>query len=155
MSKNKHPQKAAKEYKISKASPSRVSEMTTAYHTPFQKAAIARQGISTAFVIDLMGSLGLNKPETAHLIDISPKTLDRHLQSGRLFKGLQSDRILELADLYNQGISTFGNKEKFLKWLISSSPALGNTSPREWLDTQQGIEAISDELGKIRHGIFA
>lgn len=154
MSNSKKTDKSSKTYQNTQ-SPSRVSEMVAEYQTPFQKAAMARHGISTAFVTDLMKSLEINKAETARLIDISPKTLDRHLQGGRLFKGLQSDRILELADLYNQGIEVFGNKQKLLKWLTSNSPALGNTTPREWLDTQQGIEAVSHELGRIKHGIFA
>lgn len=151
----KNSQSKSKPYKTPQQGPTCVSEMTTVYHTPFQKATIARSGVSTPFVADLMDSLGLNKLETAQLIGVSLKTLDRHFQSGRLFKGLQSDRILELAGLYSQGVETFGAKEKFLKWLKSTSPALGNTMPKEWLDTQQGIQAVSDELGRIRHGVFA
>jgi len=135
--------------------PNTVAEMAATYSTPFMRAGVARAGISTSFVLDLMNLLGLKKQETASLISISPKTLDRHLKMIKPFKGLQSDRILELAELHQKGQQVFGNNQKFLKWLDSKLPALDNTSPREWLDTQQGIKAIMNELGRIEHGIFA
>ena len=155
MSNSNKYQQSRKAYAIPETSLTRVEEMEVAYRSPFQKASMARKGINTEFVADLMRSLNINKQETARLIDISAKTLDRHLQNEKVFKGLQSDRILELADLYNQGINVFASRSKFLKWLDSEVPALGGTCPRQWLDTQQGITAISDELGKIKHGLFA
>jgi len=135
--------------------PSTVAELGAVYSSPFSGALIARSGIATSFVLDLMNLLGFKKYETASLISISPKTLDRHLKMGKPFKGLQSDRILELAELHQKGEHVFGSNKKFLKWLDSNLPALNNTSPREWLDTQQGIRAIMLELGRIEHGIFA
>lgn len=135
--------------------PSTVAEMSASYGAPFTRASIARTGISTLFLLDLMHLLGFKKQETASLIDISPKTLDRHLKTEKPFSGLQSDRLLELAELHQKGERVFGNNQKFLRWLNSTLPALNNTSPREWLDTQQGIKAIMNELGRIQHGIFA
>ena len=134
---------------------STVAEMASVYGSPFSGAIAARAGITTSFVLDLMQLLGFKKQETASLISISPKTLDRHLKTEKPFKGLQSDRILELAELHQRGTIVFGNNEKFLKWLGSKLPALNNTAPRDWLDTQQGIKGIMTELGRIEHGIFA
>ncbi len=134
---------------------STVEEMGQAYNSPFIKARIARVGVGTAFVRELMNLLGFNKQETAALINISPKTLDRHFKIEKQFKGLESDRILELAELYHKGQEVFGDNKKFLNWLESNIIALGNTSPKQWLDTQQGIKAIMAELGRIQHGIFA
>ena len=145
-----------KEYDIdSKLNPETVAEMGVVYHTPFSRAQIARSGIATTFLLDLMKLFDFKKQETATLIDISTKTLDRHLKMNKPFTGLQSDRILELAELYRRGEEVFGNNEKFIKWLDSKLAVLKNTTPKEWLDTQQGIKAIMIELGRIKHGIFA
>lgn len=133
----------------------KVEEVTAAYYSPLKKVSISRNGLSTDFVLDLMKSYDFSKQETSRLADISTKTLERHLQSGKMFVGLQSDRLLELAELYQEGIDVFGKREKFIKWLNAKIPALGNTAPKEWLDTHHGIMMISDELGKIKHGIFA
>lgn len=144
------------QYYVHKEIPlSTVEEMGMAYSSPFTRAKIARIGVGTAFVLELMPLLGFNKQETASLINISPKTLDRHFKMEKPFSGLESDRILELAELYQKGQEVFGDNKKFLNWLGSNIIALGNTSPKRWLDTQQGIKAIMNELGRIQHGIFA
>ena len=135
--------------------PSNVAEMAAVYVNPFSNAILARSGVKTSFVADLMQLLGLKKQETASLISISTKTLDRHLSTEKPFTGLQSDRILELAELHQKGEQVFGNNAKFRLWLDSPIAVLNNTAPREWLDTQQGIKAITNELGRIEHGIFA
>lgn len=133
----------------------KVEEAAVAYESPVMRINAIRSGLSPEFVIDLMESYRMSKQEASRLADISAKTLERHLQSGRRIQGLQSDRLLQLADLYNEGVDVFGSQDKFLKWLDTKSVALGHTAPREWLDTHDGITMISDELGRIRHGIFA
>lgn len=147
--------KKNKAYTFPTSPPSKVNEAAVAYVTPISKIGLSRLGLSPEFVVDLMQSYQFSKQEISHLADISTKTLDRHLQSGKKFSGLQSDRLLELAELYIEGIEVFGTKEKLLKWLNAEIPALGNTRPKEWLDTHQGIQLISDEIGRIKHGIFA
>jgi len=135
--------------------PNTVAEMAAVYGNPFSNAILARSGVKTSFLSDLMQLLGLKKQETASLINISPKTLDRHISASKPFIGLQSDRILELAELHQKGEQVFGTTEKFRLWLSSPIAVLNNTAPREWLDTQQGIKAIMNEIGRIEHGIFA
>ncbi len=135
--------------------PDNVAEMAAVYGNPFSNAILARSGVKISFLTDLMQLLGLKKQETASLINISVKTLDRHFTTQKPFIGLQSDRILELAELHQKGEKVFGNSAKFLVWLDSPIAVLNNTAPREWLDTQQGIKAITNELGRIEHGIFA
>ncbi len=135
--------------------PSMVMEAAAVYHSPVQKIQKTRDGLEPEFVVDLMELYRFSKQEASRLADISTKTLERHLQSGKKFQGLQSDRLLELAELYAEGLEVFGSKDKFLKWLNSEIPALGNTFPKEWLDTHLGITLVSDELGRIKHGIFA
>lgn len=132
------------------------NEAAAIYHrSPDTAIRLSRMGVEPEFVVDLMDAYRFSKQEASYLANISTKTLDRHLQSGKSFKGLQSDRFLELAELMHQGVNTFGSKEKFVQWLNSKIPALNNAMPREWLDTHKGIELIEDELGRIRHGIFA
>lgn len=134
---------------------STVAEAAEAYNSPVMKVYISRSGVSAEFVLDLMRSYGLDKVSISRLADVSSKTLDRYLISGQRFSGLQADRLLELADLFNEGVGVFGNPEKFRRWLHSKIPALNNTAPMEWLDTHEGITLISNELGRIKYGIFA
>lgn len=144
-----------KEYQIPDEPLSTFNEAAIDYKNPLAMINRSRQGVAVAFVQNLMESFQFTKQDISRLADISTKTIDRHIQSGKPFTGLQADRFVELADLYNEGIDVFGSSTKFIKWLHSTVPALGNTRPIEWLDTHKGIQLISDELGRIKHGIFA
>ncbi|MCV9387280.1 type II RES/Xre toxin-antitoxin system antitoxin [Reichenbachiella ulvae] len=155
LSKTKRQMSELKKYSELKQAIDKVEEAAISYDTPTKKIELSRQGVSPEFVLDLMTVYQFSKQEASRLTDISSKTLDRHIQSGKFFTGLQSDRILELAELFHEGLDVFGSQEKFLRWLSSSLPALGNTRPKDWLDTHHGIQMITDELGRIKHGIFA
>ncbi|WP_420582767.1 type II toxin-antitoxin system Xre/ParS family antitoxin [Reichenbachiella sp.] len=132
-----------------------VQDAVAAYGNPTHRIELSRQGVLPEFVQDLMSLFTFSKAELSRLTAISTKTLERHIQSGKRFTGLQSDRLLELAQLYHEGLQTFGQREKFLRWLKSPIAALNNTPPKSWLDTHEGIRMISQELGRIRYGIFA
>lgn len=135
--------------------PQSVAEAAVAYDTPFKKIHLSRSGLNSAFVNDLMSKYGFSKAELARLIDVSPKTIERHFQADKTFTGLQAERLLLLAELYQQGSSVFGSQVKFLKWLNHEIAALEGSKPRSWLDTHHGIQIISDEIGRIQHGIFS
>lgn len=134
----------------------KVSEAAMLYgNTPFRRVYRARHGVTSHYVTDLLSKFLFSKQELANLIAISPKTLDRHLQGQKAFTGLQAERLLRLGDLYMEGLSIFGEHSRFLKWLNTEVAALDSTTPRSWLDTQQGIDLISDEMVRIQHGVFA
>ncbi len=144
-----------KTYPLSDVEPLLAMEPEMAYYTPQRSVSISRSGIAISFVEDLMQKYAFSKADLARLIDVSPKTIDRHIASEKLFTGLQAERLLRLAELYAQGVRVFGKPEKFIKWLNSTIVALDHTTPMSWLDTYHGIQLISDELGRIEHGIFA
>ena len=66
-----------------------------------------------------------------------------------------SERILEIAEVYAQGLDVFGSVERFNSWLEHSSIPLGGQTPFSLLDTSFGIRMVKDEIGRIDHGIFA
>ena len=65
-----------------------------------------------------------------------------------------SERLLSILRIYAQGIVVFGDPDKLNLWLSSFSPALV-TEPRQLFDTILGCGKVSDELGRIEHGILA
>jgi uncharacterized protein (DUF2384 family) len=65
-----------------------------------------------------------------------------------------SERLLSILRIYVQGIVVFGDPDKLNVWLSSFSPVLGG-DPRQLLDTIIGCGKVSDELGRIEHGILA
>ena len=65
------------------------------------------------------------------------------------------DKGKEISNLMSYGEKVFGDKPNFQKWLNSESKALGNITPKSLLETEEGIQRVYDELGRIEHGIFS
>lgn len=143
------------DYKIQDTPLQFVKEAAVAYNSPYNRVAHARQGVTIDFVQNLISSYQFSKQELCKLIDVSTKTLDRHIASQKGFSGLQAERLIHLSALYHHGVEVFGDSKKFLKWMSSSVVALNSTSPKSWLDTRDGIDLIMDEIGRIHHGVLA
>ena len=71
------------------------------------------------------------------------------------FDPIYSEKIMQIALLYQSGVNVFGDKAKFDSWLEISNVALGGAKPKSLLDSSFGISLINDELIKIEHGILA
>lgn len=90
----------------------------------------------------------------AELLNLSTKSLARYKQDAKHFKPLQSEKIIEMAEVTNFGLEVFGKMEKFKLWLDTPNFALGNLKPMELLRDSYGKEMVIGELTRIEHGIF-
>lgn len=95
-----------------------------------------------------------SEADWAKLLDLSTKSLHRYKQTSKRFRPLQSEKIIEMAEVTNIGTGVFGNVERFKDWLDTPNIALGNVRPIELLKDSYGKEMIVDELTRIEHGIF-
>jgi putative toxin-antitoxin system antitoxin component (TIGR02293 family) len=120
-----------------------------------QQVNLARRGVTPLLFNGVAEAYNLSNKELAELLDISTRSIERYLKAGKTIRGLVAQRLITLSELYMNGLNTFGTSAKFLKWLNASIPALGNQTPKSFLDTQHGINLLVQELGRIRHGIFA
>lgn len=93
--------------------------------------------------------------EWANFLQISERTIQRNQKEKKAFQPAQSERIIEIAMLYQYGVEVFGDKENFNTWLNAKSIALGGRVPRELLDTRWGLGMVRDELGRIEQGVLA
>ncbi len=90
----------------------------------------------------------------AELLDLSTKSLQRYKQDSRQFKPLQSEKIIEMAEVTNVGVEVFGDMEKFKLWLDTSNFSLGGLKPMELLRDSYGKELVMGELTRINYGIL-
>lgn len=95
-----------------------------------------------------------SETEWSEFLNISTKSLSRYKQSSRPFKPIQSEKIIELAEVANIGKDVFGSIEKFKLWLDTPNLALGKMKPIELLKDSYGKEMVIGELTRIEHGIF-
>lgn len=99
------------------------------------------------------GPFSINEWST--YLHLSERTMQRYKIENRTFDPLQSEKIIEIALLYNKGIEVFGKAEKFNSWLETENVALGKIKPKMLLDISFGINLIFDELGRIEYGVLA
>lgn len=90
----------------------------------------------------------------AETLGISTKSLNRYKQSNKKFKPLQSEKIIELAEVLNIGKKVFDNDEDFKIWLNTPSIALGHNKPIDLIKNSYGKELVVTELTNIDQGIF-
>ncbi|HET8574180.1 MAG TPA: antitoxin Xre/MbcA/ParS toxin-binding domain-containing protein [Edaphocola sp.] len=115
---------------------------------------LSREGIIKKFLIDLADKLSFTMQELAKVLHISERTLQRYHNNEKMSSDT-SERALLLAQLYRRGISVLGSANNFKDWLKTPLPAFQQQTPLSYLDTAFGFSLVSDELGRIEHGIFA
>jgi putative toxin-antitoxin system antitoxin component (TIGR02293 family) len=115
---------------------------------------LIKKGIPRKAMDHLMMNTGLTPMEMASIMHTSDRTLRRYKPS-KLLNAEQSERVVELARLYSRGEEVFESLDAFKVWMDSLVMSLGNTKPKELLDTSLGIELLMEELGRIEQGVFA
>lgn len=97
----------------------------------------------------------LGEDDWVEILSLNPKTLQRYKQSEKDFGRLQSEKIIEMAEVTNIGLDVFGNMEQFRLWLGTPNFALGKRKPVELLKDSYGKELVVGELTRINYGILA
>jgi len=59
-----------------------------------------------------------------------------------------------LVELTARAVEVFGSREKALRWLKAPVRSLGDRSPLSLMDSQEGIQRVSDVLGRVEHGVW-
>lgn len=115
----------------------------------------AMAGYGYAHVANLPVSKSFSQKDWSNFLHISERTIIRYREQNKKFDPLQTDRIILLENLYDFGLSIFGNENTFNQWLVNKNLALGGRTPKELLVTSFGITMVKDEIGRIAHGVLA
>lgn len=140
--------------------PSSVQELAIPYTTlgythqsDHALLGLIRNGVSYPEFERIKSRSGLSLVEWAHFLSLSERTLLRYSKSNEHLDKSTSERIIEIAILQEKGQEVFGSLSAFNLWMDSPIRALGNTLPKEYLDSSIGIQILSNLLGRIEHGI--
>lgn len=116
---------------------------------------LIREGIPYSFFNLIQDYAPFSENDWANFLEISTKSLQRYKQSSKSFRPVQSEKIIELAEVTNVGVDVFGNMKKFKLWLDTPNFSLGQLKPIELLKDSYGKEMVIGELTRINHGILA
>lgn len=92
--------------------------------------------------------------EWANILHLSERTLQRYSKDNSSFEGIYVDRILQLEQMIHLGLETFTDATAFYKWLQKEKKILGHVLNFESLYNTQGIQDITDQLGRIQYGVY-
>lgn len=123
--------------------------------TSFSLLEFIHEGLKFTSFANLTKNLPFNISEWSQYLHLSERTMQRYNKEKKIFEATYAEKIIQILLLYNYGKKVFGSKEKFDLWLNTTSIALGNKKPKDFLDTHLGINLIKDELIKIEHGVLA
>ena len=121
----------------------------------FALIAQIKKGFSYITFDKIYDTLPYTLEEWSGLLGISLKSLHRYKSENRTFKPLQSEKIMEIAEVSILCQDVFGDKKMFTTWFSRPSQALGGLSPKELVADSYGKQLVMDELYRIEHGIFA
>jgi putative toxin-antitoxin system antitoxin component (TIGR02293 family) len=100
-------------------------------------------------------NIGLSMTELGDLLQISPRTLNRRSQEGRLQPD-ESDRLVRAARIFGKVLELFeGDLLASRNWLKSPQRGLGGVSPVEMARTELGAREVEDLIGRLEHGVFS
>ncbi|MCD8539443.1 MAG: DUF2384 domain-containing protein [Leadbetterella sp.] len=116
---------------------------------------VIRRGVPYSFFEKIQLFTPFSENEWAELLDLSTKSLQRYKQADKVFRPLQSEKIIEMAEVTKAGLEVFEDMEKFKLWLETPNFALGSRKPVELLKDSYGKELVLGELTRIHYGIFA
>ena len=110
-----------------------------------------REGFPQKVVGSVMNSAGLTLKQLSASLDLSPRSLQRRRQTGRLAR-YESDRLYRLARIVALAKQYIGDEEAATRWLKRPNRALGGQIPLELVDTELGAQAVENVLGRIAYG---
>jgi len=112
-----------------------------------------REGLAYSCWDRFLQSTGLAKETAAHFVQITPRTLVRRKEQGRLHPD-ESDRLVRAARIFSQAVGLFeGDQHAARQWLTVPQPALGGSTPWDYAATEIGAREVESLIGRLEHGI--
>jgi len=116
---------------------------------------LGKRGVTKQALLKLADLLLISRKETALLLQVSERTLQRYGATDVL-SAVLSDRVIQLAEIVEGGMELFKNdRERFADWLRTPSVALGGKQPLEMLPSAVGTQMVMDELMRMAYGIYS
>lgn len=131
-----------------------MSDLESVVNDPAAKYLKASLGISKSDFLSIVAMTGLNLTEFSALLPVSKRTIEKSKDED-LLSPVVSDRVLQIASLYQHGEDVLGSVVAFKEWLNSPLIAMASKKPIEFMNNDTGISLINDLLGRIEHGVYS
>lgn len=138
--------------------PSKVNDILQPYvkyfKSPLVKWGAIKKGLRSGALSDLLQISGAKQNELSGWLSITEPTLRKFMQDKKALNLGLSEHLIQLFELYDKGIDTFGSVAEFKSWLKHYNIGI-DAVPADMLDTITGISIVMNELRRIDYGILA
>ena len=93
--------------------------------------------------------------EWAAMLHVSERTLQRYAKNNSSFAPINAERFVQIIQVVNRAKKVFGSVDYFYNWIHSNPPMLEGDLSFSSLSSQDGIQKILLQIGRIEHGILA
>ncbi|WP_170241862.1 antitoxin Xre/MbcA/ParS toxin-binding domain-containing protein [Geobacter argillaceus] len=115
---------------------------------PIELVSFIRGGASTGSIGRVAEFLQVPKTQLYRLLRIPPA-------SRRATLGVnETDQLVQIARVYAGCLDFFGDPAKAARWMMSPNLTLGDLTPFDLLDTNEGIRVVEDSLKRLDYGVF-
>jgi putative toxin-antitoxin system antitoxin component (TIGR02293 family) len=106
---------------------------------------LSNKRIANDALLRLANYFSMSISQIAELLRVTELSIQRYKRKQR-FNRVVSEQALQIAEVAARGSEVFGDKDKFLSWMKSPSPALGNRTPASLLRSRFGTEVVHDDM---------
>jgi putative toxin-antitoxin system antitoxin component (TIGR02293 family) len=100
-------------------------------------------------------SAGLSALDLAEAVSITPRTLHRRKEEGRLAPD-ESDRLLRVSRVFGRALALFeGDADAAREWLAAPQSGLGGQRPIALARTDLGAREVEALIDRLEHGVLA
>lgn len=116
---------------------------------------LSKSGLPIKALKSLQKKLQVGNREMSELVGMSESTLQRRYRSDKRLSELESQTVLQLAELWSQGMEVFEDEGDLRSWLLSNIPALGGQTPIALIATPLGRFHVQEVLLRLEWGIYS
>jgi len=113
-----------------------------------------RLGLPYSALEAIESRFGIGLNELLRILRLPYRTLARRKKAGLLSVD-ESDRLARLGRICSVAEEVLGSPARAGRWLREPNPALGDTPPLRWLDTDLGTREVELLLSRIAHGVYS
>ena len=121
------------------------------FKSPLIRWEAIKSGLKTEAITDLLEITGAKQNEVSGWLSITEPTLRKYIQAKKPLNLVLSEHIIQLFELFDKGLDTFGSVAEFKSWLKHFNIGI-DAVPSDMLDTITGITIVMHELTRIDYG---
>lgn len=118
-------------------------------------ADVVRARVSVRALPALARELSVDLQELAQVAAIRRRNLKQRLEQSALLSVAESDRLLRVARVYANAISTFNDRHAAAEWMAEPLEHLGGETPLQFCCVEPGAREVESILMRIEHGVYS